>query len=89
MILPLSFTEWATNKGYSQTTIKHWLTRLQRIEREIGDPANITPEQIRNYFWEKSKATRKHTVIAIKRYHEYLADCNEISEDISAFFEVR
>ena len=82
----LSFEEWLQER-YSLNTRREILKNIRRISERIGDPNEIGPEEVRDFYWDSSKKVRNKAVTAIKRYKEFLRYQQEVGQQINSFFD--
>jgi len=85
-LIPLSFKEFLQQK-YSPNTTREILKNLRRISEMVGDPNEIGPEDVRDFYWDYSKKVRNKAVTAIKRYKEFLRYQQEVGQQINSFFD--
>jgi len=85
-LIPISFKEFLQQR-YSPTTVNEILKNLRRVNERIGDPNEIDPEEVRDFYWDSSKKVRNKAVTAIKRYKEFLRYQQEVGQQINSFFD--
>ena len=85
-LILLSFKEFLQQK-YSPNTTREILKNLRRISELVGNPDQISPEEVRDFYWNGSKKVRNKAVTAIKRYKEFLRYQQEAGQRLNGFFD--
>ena len=82
----LSFEEYLQQR-YSPNTRREILKNIRRISERVGNPDQIGPEEVRDFYWDYSKKVRNKAVTAIKRYKEFLRYQQEVGQRLNGFFD--
>lgn len=70
------FKKWAEGRGYSKISVMKWTKQINHLQELDIDIEEVTEEEIRNLFWEKSKLRRQLFLAAVRRYQEFLEEMN-------------